>query len=141
PRPTCRGWSGGRSSGCGASGSDDAPSARPWLELLGGRLRRAENPSLRFKASPRRTKRRASKLSDRTTEEGVAAMMIRGERVYLRPIHAADFPHLVAWTNDSEISRLMDSDYPATLEECAEWHRAELGNRHSQRFAVCTAGE
>lgn len=65
-------------------------------------------------------------------------MMIRGEKVYLRPIHAADFPQLVAWTNDPEISRLMDGKYPTTLEECAAWHKAELSNRHSQRFAICT---
>jgi len=65
-------------------------------------------------------------------------MIIRGEKVYLRPIHEGDFPKLVAWTNDPEISRLMDGDYPATLEECAGWHKAQLSDRHSQRFALCT---
>ncbi len=68
-------------------------------------------------------------------------MMIRGEKVYLRPIHAADFPQLVAWTNDPEISRLMDGDYPTTLEECSDWHKSETGNRHSQRYALCTLSD
>lgn len=68
-------------------------------------------------------------------------MIIHGERVFLRPIQPTDFPHLVAWTNDPEISRLMDGDYPATLEACADWHRAELSNRHSQRFALCMADD
>jgi len=66
-------------------------------------------------------------------------MMIRGGKVFLRPIQPDDFPLLVGWTNDPEISRLMEGDYPATLEECETWYRAGLRSRHSQRFALCAA--
>lgn len=68
-------------------------------------------------------------------------MIIRGEKVYLRPIEDADFPQLVAWTNDPEIRRLMDGDYPTDLEACAKWHEAGQGSRHSQRYAVCETGD
>lgn len=65
-------------------------------------------------------------------------MIIRGERVFLRPIQPGDFPKIVAWSNDPEVARLLEGDYPRTLEECPTWLRLSQGNRHNQRFAICT---
>jgi len=65
-------------------------------------------------------------------------MVIRGERVFLRPIQASDYPKIVAWSNDPEVAGLLEGDYPRTLEECPAWHRLSEGNRHQQRFAICT---
>lgn len=66
-------------------------------------------------------------------------MIIRGERVFLRPIQESDFPKLVSWGNDPEVARLLEGDYPRTMGECPEWHRLSQGNRHNQRFAICTS--
>lgn len=65
-------------------------------------------------------------------------MVIRGARIILRPIQANDYPKIVAWSNDLEIASLLEGDYPRTVEECPAWHRLSQGNRHQQRFAICT---
>lgn len=63
-------------------------------------------------------------------------MIIPGEKVLLRPIQPADYPHLVAWSNDSEMREYVEGDYPGTLEECEHWYQDGKLNRHSQRFGI-----
>ena len=65
-------------------------------------------------------------------------MFIRGEKVLLRPIQPADLPKLVAWSNDPEVARYLEGEYPKTLEEYPEWHRRGQSDRHSQHFAIAT---
>lgn len=65
-------------------------------------------------------------------------MIIRGEKVVLRPIRPADLPKFVAWSNDPEVSRFVEGEYPKDLEECLEWRRRRQGDRHSVHLAVET---
>ncbi len=74
-------------------------------------------------------------------EKGVAGMIIPGEKVLLRPIEPEDFPTLVAWGNDAEITAFIEGDYPRTVAECPEWYQNGKANRHSQRFAIGVRSE
>lgn len=65
-------------------------------------------------------------------------MIIRGEKVLLRPIHVADFPKLVSWSNDPEVSKYVEGEYPKTLEEYPLWHREQQSDRHSHHLAITT---
>lgn len=65
-------------------------------------------------------------------------MFIRGEKVLLRPIQAADLPKLVAWSNDPDVSRYVEGEYPKALEECLEWRRRGQSDRHSFHLAIET---
>ena len=61
---------------------------------------------------------------------------IEGERIRLRPIEAADYPLLVQWGRDPELNRLLEGDYPKSLDECPAWHQKVLSNRHRQLFGI-----
>lgn len=63
-------------------------------------------------------------------------MIIPGEKVLLRPIEPEDFPTLVAWGNDAELTAYIEEDYPRSVAECPEWYQNGKANRHSQRFAI-----
>lgn len=65
-------------------------------------------------------------------------MIIRGEKVFLRPIRPSDFPKLAAWSRDREIARYVGGQYPTRLEEYAEWHRRLQSDRHSHHLAIST---
>lgn len=65
-------------------------------------------------------------------------MIIRGERVLLRPLQPADFPKLASWSNDPEVSRYLEGEYPKAIDEYPEWYRRALSDRHSQHYAVST---
>lgn len=66
--------------------------------------------------------------------------MIHGEKVALRPIVPEDYPLLVKWSRDEELNKLMDGDYPATVDECALWHKQIKSNRHRQMFGIQRLG-
>jgi len=68
-------------------------------------------------------------------------MIIPGEKVLLRPIQPSDFPQLVSWSNDPELSAYIEGDYPNTLEACPEWYQNGKANRHSQRYAIVIAAD
>lgn len=63
-------------------------------------------------------------------------VIAEGEKVKLRPIEPVDFPQIVAWTNDLEVSQFIEGEYPDTLEACPGWLAASQSDRHNQRFAV-----
>lgn len=65
-------------------------------------------------------------------------MIIRGEKVLLRPIQPSDFPQLVAWSNDLEIARYLEGEYPKRLDEYPAWLARARSDRHSQHFAITT---
>ncbi|HET7560092.1 MAG TPA: GNAT family protein [Limnochordia bacterium] len=59
-----------------------------------------------------------------------------GSRVLLRELLVADFPRMVEWSCDAEINRLIDGNYPESLEECPEWFRRITSNRHALRLGI-----
>ena len=63
-------------------------------------------------------------------------MLITGDKVQLRPITAADFTRIVTWSNDVEVCRYIDGDFPATLDDCQIWLQRADSDRHNQRFAI-----
>lgn len=67
-------------------------------------------------------------------------MIIRGEKVNLRPVAPADLERLVAWSQDPEVSQFLDGDYPVSLEDASEWLHKVLGDRHNKRWAILTKG-
>jgi len=62
--------------------------------------------------------------------------MLEGVRVVLRPIEASDYGKIAEWTNDPEVSRFLDGDYPGDPESCREWHEAILSDRYSKGFII-----
>lgn len=66
--------------------------------------------------------------------------ILHGQHITLRPITADDYPLLAKWNRDQELNELMGTDYPASVEECAEWHRQVLGDRHRQLFGIEAEG-
>lgn len=65
-------------------------------------------------------------------------MLISGEKVQLRAITATDFPQIVAWSKDEEVSRYFEGDYPLCLEDCPSWLQKAQSDRHNKRFAIVT---
>ncbi len=62
--------------------------------------------------------------------------MFKGEKVQLRPIMAADFPRMVDWSKDEEVSRYLEGNFPTCLEECPAWLQRAESDRHNQRYAI-----
>lgn len=67
--------------------------------------------------------------------------IIRGENVFLRPITSDDYPLLVQWNRDEELSELVGGEYPATVEECVLWHKQINSDRHRQMFGIEAVGQ
>jgi RimJ/RimL family protein N-acetyltransferase len=65
-------------------------------------------------------------------------MLISGEKVQLRPVTPSDFARMVTWSQDSEVTRYLDADYPADIGECPDWLQKARSNRHAQLFAIVT---
>lgn len=68
-------------------------------------------------------------------------MVIRGEKVLLRPIQPSDFSKFAEWSNDEEVCRYLEGDYPKRLDEYPAWHQHVRSDRHSQHFAISTHGD
>jgi len=68
-------------------------------------------------------------------------MIIRGEKVLLRPIQPSDFPKFATWSSDQEICRYVEGEYPKRLEEYPDWLKKVQSDRHSQHFAILTLGD
>lgn len=65
-------------------------------------------------------------------------MIIRGDKVDLRPVAPADLERLVAWSQDEEVRQYLDGNYPPTLDEAHEWLQRVLSDRHNKRWAILT---
>lgn len=68
-------------------------------------------------------------------------MIIRGEKVFLRPINPSDFPKMVQWGNDPEVTKYLEGDYPETMEECSLWHQRSKSDRHSLRLGIVASDD
>lgn len=66
----------------------------------------------------------------------VVAIMIEGERVYLRPLTEEDLPKVLLWNLDEDLSEYLDSELPTSLEECKEWHAQMKSDRYAQVFGI-----
>lgn len=67
-------------------------------------------------------------------------MLWQGTKIFLRPLKEGDFPALVRWNNDPELQKLMDADYPLTLEECRDWFSALRRNPQHRLWAILDSG-
>lgn len=65
-------------------------------------------------------------------------MIIRGEKVNLRPIAPADLERMVAWSRDPELAEYMPGNYPESLEQAADWLQRILSDRHNKRWSIVT---
>jgi len=61
---------------------------------------------------------------------------IHGEHIVLRPIQEADYPLLAKWGQDPELGRLLEGDYPRSLDDCPAWHRKIISSRHRQLWGI-----
>lgn len=68
-------------------------------------------------------------------------MNLNGDKVILRPIQTDDFRYIIKWSNDPEIKKYYDDDYPKTLAESKEWYKKIKSNRYQQKFMVVVDGE
>ncbi|MGE5553170.1 MAG: GNAT family N-acetyltransferase [Betaproteobacteria bacterium] len=64
--------------------------------------------------------------------------MWQGDLVVLRPLERGDFPAVVRWSNDPEVSRLVDGGVPESMEECEEWYQKAKSDRYHQIMAIVT---
>lgn len=62
--------------------------------------------------------------------------MWQGDLVVLRPLERGDFPSVVRWSQDSELSSLVDGGVPESLAECEEWYRKAKSDRYHQIMAI-----
>lgn len=58
--------------------------------------------------------------------------------VVLRPLERGDFPAVVRWSKDAELSDLVDGGVPESMEECEEWYRSARSDRYHQIMAIVT---
>lgn len=65
-------------------------------------------------------------------------MIIRGEKVKLRPIVAADVESLIRWSRDPRVNQYLEGDYPNDPETADAWFRQLMSNRHNKRWAILT---
>jgi RimJ/RimL family protein N-acetyltransferase len=70
--------------------------------------------------------------------------LLRGERVWLRPLEAGDLPAYAAGINDTEVGALAGYRWPISLEQATAWHARTLEQSRSGEghfFAVCELGD
>lgn len=70
--------------------------------------------------------------------------MLRGERVWLRPLEARDLPAYVAGVNDIEVGWMAGYRMPVSLEQAAAWrdrHLEQWRLGEAYHFAVCIVGD
>jgi len=70
--------------------------------------------------------------------------LLRGERVWLRPLEPRDMPAYVAAINDTEVGGIAGYRWPQTVEEATAWLERHAEKSHSGGaffFAVCELGD
>jgi len=70
--------------------------------------------------------------------------LLRGERVWLRPLEPRDMPAYVAGINDTEVGGMAGYRWPETVEEATAWlerHREKSHSGGAFFFAVCELGD
>lgn len=70
--------------------------------------------------------------------------LLRGDRVWLRPLEARDMPAYVAGINDTEVGAYAGYRMPFSLEQATAWHTRTLEQSRSGEgyfFAVCELGD
>jgi RimJ/RimL family protein N-acetyltransferase len=70
--------------------------------------------------------------------------LLRGERVWLRPLEARDLPAYVAGVNDTEVGGLAGYRIPTTIGDASAWlerHAAMSRTGEGYFFAVCELGD
>lgn len=70
--------------------------------------------------------------------------LLRGERVWLRPLEARDMPAYVAGINDTEVGAFAGYRMPFSVEQATAWHAKTLEQTQAGEgffFAVCELGD
>jgi RimJ/RimL family protein N-acetyltransferase len=70
--------------------------------------------------------------------------MLRGERVWLRPLEERDMPAFVAGVNDTEVGGWAGYRWPTTVATASEWLTRVSEQERTQQgfhFAVCELGD
>jgi RimJ/RimL family protein N-acetyltransferase len=69
--------------------------------------------------------------------------LLRGERVWLRPLERRDLPAYVAGINDTEVGGWAGYSFPYSVEMSSDWFdhiREQMGRGTAYFFAVCELG-
>src|SRR5690606_41720914 len=103
-----------------------------------GRRRAGRSGSLgnRHRASPKRPTHGSNRQDQRRGSGPVQVTTIHGEHIVLRPIQEADYPLLAKWGQDPELGRLLEGDYPRSLDDCPAWQRKVISSRHRQLWGL-----
>lgn len=67
-------------------------------------------------------------------------MFIYGERTVLRPFSPEDTAHVLAWSLDPEIHRLVEGDYPRSPLDVHAWTREVQTNRQKKYYIILDRG-
>ncbi len=70
--------------------------------------------------------------------------LLRGERLWLRPLEERDMPAYVAGINDTDVGAMAGYGFPPSVDQATEWlHQvtAHGGARQGFFFAVCELGD
>lgn len=62
--------------------------------------------------------------------------MIYGQRAALRPLLDSDMPYILSWNEDPEVRRLVEGDYPGTVETAPAWAREVRRNRQKRYYII-----
>jgi len=68
-------------------------------------------------------------------------MVIHGERIKLRPVTPSDLEQLILWSQDPEVNRLMDGDYPGKPQDADAWYQKLKSDRQNKRWAILTSDD
>ncbi|MBU3197385.1 GNAT family N-acetyltransferase [Clostridium algidicarnis] len=65
--------------------------------------------------------------------------MIKGEKIYLRPILKSDLKHLNKWKNDEEIYRFLGGGFmPVSIDQQEKWLDSMIDlSGNNKRFIIC----
>lgn len=64
--------------------------------------------------------------------------MLRGSKVYLKPIEECDLEKRVEWINDSEIQNTLNYDVPTSLAKTKAWFNKILLDSSRREFSIYT---
>jgi RimJ/RimL family protein N-acetyltransferase len=65
-------------------------------------------------------------------------MILKGEKVILRPIKMSDAPRFVKWLNDPEVHKFLQTRRHLSLSFERKWLRNSLKSKSNVNLAICT---
>lgn len=67
--------------------------------------------------------------------------ILKGEKVYLKPLEEQDIDKRTEWINDEEIQATLNYDYPAAYSKGKYWYQKAVMDQSRRDFSVFTASD